>query len=67
MKRFSQPSSTTPGKRAEKLAEAKADVKRVTQNPGRVCFILNKKKVNNFEYCGNLWKQNIFHNPVQKL
>ena len=44
MKRLSQPSSTTPGKRAEKLAEAKADVKRVTQNPGRVCFILNQKR-----------------------
>ena len=37
-------SSTSPGKRAEKLAEAKADVKRVMQNPGRVCFILNQKR-----------------------
>ena len=43
MKRLSQP-SRTPGKRAEKLAEAKADVKRVTQNPGRVCFILIQKR-----------------------
>ena len=31
MKRLSQPSSTSPGKRAEKLCEAKVDVKRVTQ------------------------------------
>ena len=44
MKRSSQPSSTTPGKSAEKLAEAKADVKQVTQNAGRVCFILNQKR-----------------------
>ena len=44
MKRLSQPSNTTPGKRAEKVAEAKADVNRVTQNPGRVCFILNQKR-----------------------
>ena len=44
MKRLSQPSSTSPGKRTEKLAEAKADVKRVMQNPGRVCFILNQKR-----------------------
>ena len=39
-----QPSSTSPGKRPEKLAEAKADLKRVTKNPGRVCFILNQKR-----------------------
>ena len=32
------------GKRAEKFAETKADVKRVTQNPGRDCFILNQKR-----------------------
>ena len=57
MKRLSQP-SRTPGKRVEKLAEAKADVKRVTQNP---------EKVNKFENCDNLWKQIIFHNPVRKL
>ena len=44
MKRLSQPSSTTPGKRAEKLANAKADVKWVTQNTGRVCFILSRKR-----------------------
>ena len=44
MKRLSQPSSTSPGKRTEKLAEAKADVKRVMQNPGRVCFILKQKR-----------------------
>ena len=44
MKRLSLPSSTTPGKRAEKVAEAKADVKRVSQNPGRVCFILKQKR-----------------------
>ena len=41
---LSQPISTTPGKRVEKLAEAKADVKRATENPGRVCFILNQKR-----------------------
>ena len=44
MKKSSQPSSPTPGKRAEKLAEAKTDVKQVTQNAGRVCFILNQKR-----------------------
>ena len=42
MKRLSQTSRTSPGKGAEKLAQA--DLKRVTQNPGRVCFILNQKR-----------------------
>ena len=44
IKRSSQPSSTTPGKRAEKTCEAEADVKRETPNPGRFCFILNRKR-----------------------
>ena len=30
-------------------------------------FHFKPEKVNKFEYCDNLWKQNIFHNPVQKL
>ena len=43
--RTSQPSSATPGKRSwRKHAEAEADVKRVTPNPERVCFILNQKR-----------------------
>ena len=44
MKRLYQPSSTTSWKRTEKLAEAKADGKQVTQNLGRVSFILNQKR-----------------------
>ena len=61
MKRLSQSSSTTPCKRAEKLAEAKADVKQVTQNPGRICFILNivitfGNKIFFITHCGN-WKR----------
>ena len=54
MKRLSQPSSASPGKRAERLAEAKADVKRVTQNPGRILFHFKPEKVNKIEYCDNL-------------
>ena len=54
-----------PGNGLRKHAEAEADVKRETPNPGRVCSILNRK--NKFEYCHDLWKQNIFHNPVRKL
>ena len=44
MKRLCHPSCTSLRKRAEKLAKAKTDVKRVSQNPGRVCFILNQKR-----------------------
>ena len=33
-----------PGSAPEKHAEAEADVKRVTPNPGRVCSILNHKR-----------------------
>ena len=41
----SQPSSTTPWKRAgRKHAEAEAHVKRVAPNPERVCSILNQKR-----------------------
>ena len=61
MKRLSQPSSTTPGKRAEKLAEAKADVKRVYNAKSRKSlFHFKTEKVKKFECCVNLWKQNIF-------
>ena len=42
-----------------KHAEAEARVKRVTPNLGRV-FHFKPEKLNNFEYCNNLWKQNIF-------
>ena len=45
IKRSSQPSSTTPWKRAgRKHAEAEAHVKRVAPNPERVCSILNQKR-----------------------
>ena len=30
-------------------------------------FYFKPEKVNKFEYCNNLWKQNIFHNPVRKM
>ena len=30
-------------------------------------FHFKPEKVNKFEYCDNLWKQNIFHNQVLKL
>ena len=45
IKRSSQPSSTTPWKRAgRKHAEAEAHVKRVAPNPDRVCSILNQNR-----------------------
>ena len=33
-----------PGNELRKHAEAEADVKRETPNPGRVCSILNRKR-----------------------
>ena len=49
-----------------KHAEAEADVKRVNIKSRKSLFHLKPEKVK-FEYCDNLWKQNIFHNPVRKL
>ena len=50
MKRSSQPSSRT-----REASNAKST---------KTLFHFKPVKVNKFEYCNNLWKQNIFHNPV---
>ena len=34
---------------------------------GKGLFHFKAEKGNKFEYCDNLWKQNIFHYPVRKL
>ena len=63
IKRSSQPSSTTRGKRTEKTCRREAG----NAKSRKSLFHLKPEKVNKFEYCNNLWKQNHFHNPVRKL
>ena len=62
MKRSSQQSSTTPGKRAKKTCRSggrhEASNAKSRKRP---------EKVNKFDSCNNLWKQKFFHNPVRKL
>ena len=57
MKRLSQPSSTTSGKRAEASNTKSRES----------LFHFKPEKVNKYKYCDNLWKWNIFHNLVREL
>ena len=67
IKRSSQPSSTTTGKRAEKTCRRRSRREANNAKSRKSLFHFQPEKVNKFEYCNNLWKPNIFHNPVRKL
>ena len=67
IKRSSQPGSITPGKRAEKTCRRGSRREARDAKSGKSLFHVKPEKVNKFEYCNNLWKQNIFHNPIRKL
>ena len=67
IKTSSQPSGTTPGKRAEKTCRSGSRREASNAKSRKTLFYFKPQKVNKFEYCNNLWKQNIFHNPVRKL
>ena len=67
IKTSSQPSGTTRGKRAEKTCRSGGWREASNANSSKSLFYFKPQKVNKFEYCNNLWKQNIFHNQVRKL
>ena len=67
MKRSSQPSSTTPGKRAGKTCRSGSRLEASNAKSRKNLFHFKPEKVNKFEYCNNLQKQNLFHNPVRRL
>ena len=69
IKRSSQPSSTTTGKRTEKTyrRRSRREANNAKSRKSSSLFHFQPEKVNKFEYCNNLWKPNIFHNPVRKL
>ena len=67
IKRSSQPSSITTGKRAEKICPRRSQHEANNAKSRKNLFHFQPEKVNKFEYCNNLWKPNIFHNPVRKL
>ena len=67
IKRSSQPSSTTTGKREEKTCRRRSRREGNDAKSRKSLFHFQPEKVNKFEYCNNLWKPNIFHNPVRKL
>ena len=60
VKRSSQQSSITPGKRAEKTWRRGSRRDASSAKSGKSLFHFKPEKVNKFEYCNNLWKQNIF-------
>ena len=67
VKRSSQQSSITPGKRAEKTWRRGSRREASNAKSGKSLFHFKPEKVNKFEYCNNLWKQNKFLNPMRKL
>ena len=67
MKRSSQPSSITPGKRAKKTCRSGNWREASNAKSWKSLFHFRPEKVNKFDYCNNLSKQNIFRNPVRKL
>ena len=58
MKRSSQPSNMPKRKPTREACNAKSR---------KSLFHFKPEKVNRFEYCNKLWKQNIFYSPVRKL
>ena len=67
MKRSPQPSSTTPGKRAEKTCRSGSRREVSNAKSKKSCFHFKPEKLNKFEYCTKLWKQNVVLNPVRKI
>ena len=67
IKTSSQPSGTSPGKRAEKICRSGSRREASNAKSRKSLLHFKAQKVNKFEYCNNLWKQNIFHNLVRKL
>ena len=67
IKGSSQPSSTTPGKRAKRTCRSGSRCEASNAKSRKSLYHFKPEKVNKFEYCNNLWKQNIFHNPVRKM
>ena len=65
--RLSKVYSITPGKRAEKTWRRGSRREASNAKSGKSLFHFKPEKVNKFEYCNNLWKQNIFRNPRRKL
>ena len=63
IKRSSQPSSTTTGKRAEKTCRRRSRREANNAKSRKSLFHFQPEKVNKFEY----WNIDIFHNPVRKL
>ena len=56
-----------PGNGAEKTCRSRSRREASNAKSRKSWFYFKPQKVNKFEYCNNLWKQNIFHNPRQKL
>ena len=56
-----------PGNRAEKTCRSRSRREASNAKSRKSWFYFKPQKVNKFEYCNNLWKQNLFHNPVRKL
>ena len=67
IKTSSQPSGTTPGKRAEKTCRSGSRREASNAKSRKSLFHFKPEKVNKFEYYNNLWKPNIFHSLVRKL
>ena len=67
MKTFSQPNSTTPGKTGWETCRSESRREASNAKSRKSLFHFKPVQVNKFEYCDNLWKKNIFHNPVRKL
>ena len=59
IKTSSQPSGTTPGKRAEKTYRSGSRREASNAKSRKSLFYFKPEKSNKFEYCNNLWKQNI--------
>ena len=67
IKTSSQPSGTTPWKRAEKICRSGSRREASNAKSRKSLFHFKPEKVNKFEYCNNLWKQNNFRSPMRKL
>ena len=64
--RFSQDSTSTTHNSDNSRETGWSGSRREASNAKsrKSLFHFKAEKVNKFEYCNNLWKQNIFHNPV---
>ena len=65
IKGSSQPTSTTPGKRAKRTCRSGSRREASNAKSRKSLYHFKSEKVNKFEYCNNLWKQR--HFLVRKL